>query len=89
MSDSPLTAFVVVVDPDGSPSLIMDIPEETLPLQRQPTYRDVRRALLELSADLAAQAAAQYVLSTLASAKEEPPSTKVAKAVAKRRKETA
>jgi len=82
---NPLTAFVVVVDAEGSPSLIMDIPADVLEIDRQPTMRDVRRALLDLSADLAAQAAAQYVLSSL-HPEEEAPAKKVAKAVAKRKK---
>jgi hypothetical protein len=82
---NPLTAFVVIVDAEGSPSLVMDIPSEVLELERQPTMRDVRRALLDLSADLAAQAAAQYVLSSMP--KEDAPAEKVAKAVAKRKRE--
>ena len=59
-----MTAFVVVIDEDGAPSLHLDLPEKFLASEprRQATLRDVRRALLDLSADIAAQASAQYVL---------------------------
>jgi hypothetical protein len=80
-----MTAFVVVVDSEGSPSLIMDIPNDVLDIERQPTLRDVRRSLLDLSADLAAQASAQYASAYLRDQQEEKPAEKVAKAVAKRR----
>lgn len=78
----PLTAFAILIDSEGAPSLVLDLPEEMVAVQRKATLRDVRRALLDISADLAAQAAAQYVV---AANVPEAPSEKVAKAVAKRR----
>ena len=77
-----LTAFLVVIDHDGSANLVLDLQDPSL--HRPATLRDARRALLELSADLAAQASAQYVLA--AKTRDETPSEKVSKAVSKRRK---
>lgn len=57
-----VTAFTVVIDATGKPNVIApQLPEDIVPA-REATLMDIRRAVLELSADIAAQAAAQYVL---------------------------
>lgn len=81
-STLPLTAFLVAVDEDGSASLILDLPEANV--QRPATLRDARRAILELEADLAAQASAQYVFALSRQQAEAAPSERVSEALSKR-----
>lgn len=64
-----ITAFMVVVDRSGIPVVFVDEPPAFTP-DRTATQFDVRRALLELSADLAAQASASYVLAGINQAAE-------------------
>ena len=59
---SALTAFVVVIPEQGVPQALLTVPEG-LEVHRTPDAVDVRRACLEIAADLNAQAAAQYAAS--------------------------
>lgn len=54
------TAFLVMVADNGD--LSIDTSPENLPVEiiSEATLKDIRRAVLEISADLAAQAASQY-----------------------------
>lgn len=81
MNETPLTAFIVVIGQDGSANLMLEFPEADI--QRPATLRDARRALLEVSADLAAQASAQYVLASLPQV-DPSPSERVAEALSNR-----
>lgn len=83
MNETPMTAFVVLVDEDGNPSLVLDVPADFVAVRRQPSLRDVRRALLDLSADLAAQAAGQYA-AAFGQAHEPSPGERVAEALSRR-----
>ena len=81
-----VTAFLVVIDEENNSHVVYDIPTELVEITRPASLRDVRRAVLEIGADIAAQAAAQYSQSYLAPKEEPAPSARVAKAVAKRPK---
>lgn len=77
------TAFVVVIPDQGMPYAILTVPEG-LELTREPVVSDVRRACMEITADLNAQASAQYVLSILSKSEEPSPADVVREALAAR-----
>jgi hypothetical protein len=78
------TAFLVLINKDGSPSVFFDLPETSLKMERKATNRDVRRACLEISADLAALASAEMTAQILTPPKEPTPAEAVAEALSRR-----
>lgn len=78
------TAFIVVIPDDGSPAYAVTQVPEGLEVHRQPTLVDVRRGALEVVADMAARAAADYVSMSFRAQPPESPAEKVKAARAKR-----
>lgn len=60
-----LTAFMVVIDTEGAAWAVMEPPPGVC-VTVAPTSAHVRRACMELVADINAQAAAEYTVNTLA-----------------------
>lgn len=78
-----LTAFTVVIPEQGIPFAVLQAPDWA-DASRPPDVVDVRRACLEITADLNSQAAAQYMKSLLEPAPESQPSDIVRSALEKR-----
>lgn len=78
------TAFLIAIDKEGAANLILDV--QGLEMERTANMKDARRAILEVAADIAAQAAAQYTVSQLKQAMQPEPTAgeRVAEALAKR-----
>lgn len=78
------TAFVIVV-PDSGQSYALLVVPEGVEHTAAPTMTDVRRGCLEVGADLAAQAAAQYTARLLSPAREPTQAQRVRSALDDRR----
>jgi hypothetical protein len=77
-----LCHFTVVVGGDGTPQVYESVPEGTKPF-RTATMLDIRRALLEIAADLQARSSAEYVAQILSAPVESVPD-RVSEALADR-----
>lgn len=87
MSDEaiPTTAFLIVVPHTGVPYAVNEIPKEPLEVMRAADMADMRRACLEVAADLNARTAAQYVVEAL-KVMPEAPASKVRSALERRKR---
>lgn len=62
-----ITAFLVIVNPDGSAVATSDM-SKAPPVQRQASLADMRRACYEINADIAASQAADNLITRMAEA---------------------
>ena len=67
------TAFLIAIDEDQNISITTSPDVIKIDGIQEATLKDIRRAVLEISADLAAQAASQYFLSSISAPPAEEP----------------